>query len=53
MELFETKIKSRVWPSHLLFLRASMSLGNYVERKKGMEEKRQRKSLDLRTMSRE
>lgn len=52
MELFETKIKSRVWPSHLLFLRALMPLDNYIKRKKGMEEKMQRKNLDLMTMSR-
>lgn len=52
MELFEAKIKSGVWYSHLLFLRTSMYLGNYVEREKDMEEKRQRKKVDLITTSR-
>lgn len=52
MEFFETKIKSRVRSSHLFFLRASISLGNYAERKKGMDEKGQRKKVDLVAMSR-
>lgn len=43
MKLFEAKIKSAVWPYHLLFLITSMHLGNYFEREKGMEGKKQRK----------
>ena len=42
MKLFEAKIKSAVGPSHLLFLIASMRLGNYFEREKGMEGKKQK-----------
>lgn len=50
MKSFEPEIK---WPiSHLLFLIASVYLGNYVKRDKGMGVERQRKKIDLITMSR-
>lgn len=51
MQLFEAKIKAEVWPFHLLFLIASVCLGNCAERKKGTEVKRQTKGVDLITMS--
>lgn len=52
MELFEAKIKLGVWYSHPLFLKASIFLGNYVEREEDVEEKRQRKKVGLIRMSR-